>query len=844
MTEIQSLWGDEFSLKEDDIKKILTKSKTKKVVKEVSIDKQLKSKKVSIEDKMALIEEDVNRILGSFKNDTLTIRDYNEFKSYIDKSIENGIIAVDTETNNTTNTFDCLLMGLCLYTPGLKNAYIPVNHVYDYELGPKYELLSGKKLNNQITEQQIHDELQRLVDNNVKIIFHNAVFDIEVLQTTCNIRLKAYWDTMVAAQLINENELKGLKVQYKLHCNPEQDKYDIEHLFKGLPYAIFDPELFALYAATDSFETYEVYKYQLNIITNPDHKDVYKLFREIEIPVIDAIVNMELAGVEIDLDYAKKMSIEYHKRSDEVQSRIDAELNRLSTLIDNWKLTPEANNKPLNKKGTGYSKSKVEQLSDPIDLGSPTQMAILLYDILKAPIVDKKKPRTTDAAALKTFAEEKHIKICELLLEKREVDILINTFIDKLPEFVQKDGRVHARFNQCGTVSGRFSSSEPNLQQIPSHDKAIRMMFKAGNGCSLVGSDYSGQEMRVLASVSNDKEMINAYENNQDIYARVASLIYKNDYKDNLEFRPGTGELQPDGKKRRASAKTVALGLNYGMSVNTLAGRLGESLEDAQAVVDGYYGGLIGVKKYTEDSQKMLREFGYVTDIFGRRRHIPDGQLEEFEVKPLNENNYFNPLIGSIKHENKELMRKISSYKDKLSKTKYKKDVDKIIDQAKRDGLLVKNNKGFINRAARQTLNSRIQGGSASMTKLAMVMINNDKELNDLGFKLLVTVHDEVYGECPTENSYRAGERLCEVMVNAAKVKCSNVPWKCDPYIVKRWYSDECSSDIRNEYNKLIKEESKESAFNKIKTKYNFIQEKYLREMCDDIYDPNKYSDI
>ena len=178
---MESLWGEEFEVKEPDTKKILNKVKKPKVEKQRTTEQKLKSKTVSVEDKIALIKEDVNKILGTYKDQVVTIRDYNEFRSYIDKAIDNGIISVDTETNNTLNTFDCKIMGLCIYTPGLKAAYIPVNHI---------NRLTNEKLLNQITESQINEQLSRL--DNTKIIFHNATFDIEVIKTTCGIKLKTY----------------------------------------------------------------------------------------------------------------------------------------------------------------------------------------------------------------------------------------------------------------------------------------------------------------------------------------------------------------------------------------------------------------------------------------------------------------------------------------------------------------------------------------------------------------------------------------------------------------------------------------------------------------------------
>lgn len=713
-------------------------------------------------------------------------------------------------------------MGLCLYTPGQKNAYIPVHHTDK----------DGNRLQWQINETQIREQLKRCKE--VFKIFHNATFDIEVIYQTCNIKLKADWDTMVGAQLLNENEQKGLKTQYKLHINPDQDKYDIEHLFKGLPYAIIDPELFALYAATDSYMTYKLYEYQKREFEKSENEDIYNLFKTIEIPILDVVVDMELTGVEVDLDYAQRLSSVYHKKSDSVQIKIDEELMRLKPQIDAWRVSAIAN-KPIIGKNGKEGKTPNQQLADPPELSSPTQMAILLYDILNVPIIDKRTPRGTGAEILEALADK--VPLCKLLVEKRGYDILINTFIDKMPEVIQKDGRVHARFNTCGTATGRFSSTDPNLQNIPSHAKDIRGIFKASAGCSLVGSDYSAQEPRSTATLSGDKDMIQAYKDGKDLYAVIASKCFSNDYEDNLEFRPSTGELQPEGKARRSKAKTILLGITYGMGANTLAERMNLSVQEANKIIEDFYLGFPGVKKLTEASQQMLREKGYVTDMFGRRRHIPDAMLPKYELTMSGGNNLFNPLLHSINQLDDKSEKLIAKYRDELEKATWKKDKDLIIAQAKKDGVTVKDNGGFINRALRQCLNARIQGTAASMTKLAMIMIHNDKELNNLGFKLLVTVHDEVFGECPTENSELAAKRLCEVMVEAAKIRCSAVPWKCDPYILKHWYADELSAEVLKDFNKCHDIE-------KIKDKYSAINPKYVEMMCNEKFNVNLYEDI
>lgn len=455
-----SLWGTEFDIApKENKKKILDKiSKPKKVVSEtiVKTKQTKKDKEVDPYSFIPSIEEEVYRILGKYKDNTLVIRDLETFKNYISIAIKNGSIAVDTETNNSLDPITCKLMGLCIYTPLMKQAYIPVNHVDK----------DGKLLDHQLTENQIKEQLLRLIQNNVKVIMHNGKFDYQVLKCTCGIELVPYWDTMIAAKILDENELRAkLKEQYVDKIDSTQEKYDIEHLFEGLPYAIFDPELFALYAATDSKMTYDLYEWQLKQYMLPDNSRLLSLLLNVEMPVVQVAAEMELTGICIDQEYAERLSKKYHNIVNGVDKQIEIELRKYDDQIAKWRLTEEANVKPLSKKPNKngeytYQKSKNEQLQNPIQITSPTQLAILLYDILKVGLIDKKSPRGTGEEILQKI----NLPLCNLILEKRGLEKLIGTYIDKLPACInEKDNRLHAHFNQLGAGTGRFSSSDPNL---------------------------------------------------------------------------------------------------------------------------------------------------------------------------------------------------------------------------------------------------------------------------------------------------------------------------------------------------------------------------------------------
>lgn len=549
---MDSLWGSDFVIHNEPskTKKIINKINKPKDVKIIK-EKSIKSSSISIQQKLSLIYEEVNRILGHYKENTLVIRDKYQLEDYFDKAISNGIISIDTETNNSLQPVSCKLMGPCIYTPGMKQAYIPINHTD----------LEGNLLSNQLTEKDFSEQLDRL--NNTKIIMHNGKFDYEVIKCTCGNELNVFWDTFIGARILNENEKAGLKEQFISKINPDQEKYSIDHLFEDIQYAIVDPDIFALYAATDAYMTYLLYEYQLEQFRKAENKNLYSLFMNIEMKVLIPTAEMELNGVSLDLDYSKRLSEKYHKIKEDCDRRIEVELKKYDDIIDKWRLTEEANfhpksNKPDKTGNFKLQKSKSEQLKNPVELTSPTQFAILLYDVLKTPVVDKNSPRGTGEEIISKI----DLPLCKLVLEKRTIEKLIGTYIDKLPECLNpKDNKIHASFNQLGADTGRFSSSEPNLQNIPSRGdaKSIRCMFKASPGCIMIGADFKAQEPKLLATYSQDEHMIEAYNRGKDLYAVIGTKVYKNNYEDNLEF-DRDGALNPEGKKRRSACKSILLG--------------------------------------------------------------------------------------------------------------------------------------------------------------------------------------------------------------------------------------------------------------------------------------------
>ena len=538
-----SLWGEEFKVDgTQKVKEILNKINSSNS--NYTVEKALKSKTLSIDDKLQIIYENVNKILGTYKEQTVVLRSALDVSNYLKKAVDNKIIAIDTETNNSLDPLTCKLMGVCLYTPGMKNAYVPINHI---------NRLTNERLENQLTEQEVC-ELLHMVDD-VYTLAHNGKFDYQVLKYTTGWKMRVDWDTMIGARLLNENEAANLKYQYINKIDDSIEKYSIEGLFQDIEYAIVDPEIFALYAATDSFMTYKLYEYQLKKFMEKENEKLFKLFKEVEMPIVKISAGMELRGICIDSEYSKRLSVKYNGYLEDLNKKINKELSHYNDMIGKWRMTPNANHHKISKDGK-VQKSKNEQLKDPIELSSPTQLAILLYDILKVPIIDKSNPRGTGADILK----EIDLPLCKLLLEYKTLEKLLTSFINTLPnQLNEKDNRLHSHFNQLGTNTGRFSSTEPNLQQIPSRNKEVRMMFCAKPGYTLVGSDFSAQEPRILSAYSQDERMLKAFAENKDIYATVGSGIFKNDYWDNMEHHED-GSPNVEGKKRRSKCKKLILG--------------------------------------------------------------------------------------------------------------------------------------------------------------------------------------------------------------------------------------------------------------------------------------------
>ena len=897
---IKSLWGEDFDVDaKAETKKVLNKLKKKKKKEVVLDEKALSKKNVPIEDKLRIIGENVDRILGVYKENTLVIKTREELSEYIDHAIKNGIIAIDTETNNSLDPLTCVLMGACVYTVGQKNAYIPINH----------KALNGNRLYWQLTEKDIYEEFSRL-NGKVEIVTHNGKFDYEVIKCTCGIEVPPKWDTIIGCHLLNEVESRSLKWQYVNKIDKAQEKYSIDELFEDVFYADVDPEIFALYAATDSMMTYKLFEYQKSEFSKSENRKLFRLFNEIEMPIVVVTAEIELAGVNVDRKFGERLKTKYQKELSDVDSKIEEEIKKIEPLIATWReqkeakepvilYAPEKTDRNPDEIEKEYpdldeniwrrykkGKSKSASLEDPINLSSPTQLAIFFYDIFNLPPFSKSSPRGTGTPELTFLSKElgemieedesadidgfddldeedleslmeidsaiadttgvslfeklepswrdsittddlKAVKkICDLLIERRRLVKLISSYLDTIPQLstMWPDGRIRFHLNSLGTKTGRYSSggkvslndggdivtvSGINSQNIPSELHQIRMQFKTKPGYSFVGGDFSQQEPLVTAFLSQDPNMLEAFNTGKDIYSSIAQLINNNQYEDNLEYFPSGTEIEIDGKKiitgekthinkegkeRRKQAKVIILAAMYGMGGYSVGVKLKKNTKDGQDLLETFFKKYAGVKRAIDNSNKSCRDCGYTEDIFGRRRRLPNIQLlpysAYYRTKPyINENNPDEVILSYINR----LIKKGENPSNK-------EEIAFIIEEAKKNNIVIRSNLKLIKKAERQCFNARIQGSAASITKRAMIYIHQDSVMKKLGAKMVIQVHDEVILECPTENAEKVKTRLTEIMMNCGYFFNINIPMKCDVVIEKRWGEEAMATDILDEY--------------------------------------------
>ena len=514
------------------------------------------------------------------------IESFEELKLLVEKMMEQEIVAFDTETEGL-NALETSIVGISFSWRKGVGYYLPI------------------KNNKSVYEKSF--EILKPFFESTKIIKvgHNIKFDIQVL-LKYNVKVSSpIYDTMVAHYLINPDMRHNLDTLSESYLN--YSPISIESLIgkKGKnQISMRDVSIDKIknYASEDADITLQlkgIFDKEIEV------NNLSKIFYDIEIPMINVLSEMEAEGIKIDTSYLKKLDKEF-----------DDDLEKLKKEI-------------------------FKKCGEEFNLNSPKQLGEILFDKLK--LVSKpKKTKTgqysTSEEVLSSLANDH--RIIENILEWRSLDKLQNTYVKSLPNEVSNlTNRIHSSFNQTVTATGRLSSNNPNLQNIPirtDNGQKIRKAFiPRNNDYTIMAADYSQIELRVIASISNEENMIDAFVNNQDIHTMTASKIYNVD-PENVS------------REQRGNAKTVNFGIIYGVSAFGLSQQTDLNRSESKQMIDNYFLNYPGLKKYMSDQIDFARNNGYVETIMGRRRYLQNINSQNNMLRSGAERNAINaPVQGS-----------------------------------------------------------------------------------------------------------------------------------------------------------------------------------------------------
>lgn len=508
-----------------------------------------------------------------------------EMRKLCDFFLTNKILSLDTETTST-NAMEAELVGLSFSVAPHQAFYVPI---------PANREQTIKIVN--LFKPAYENEAILKVGQNIK-------YDMEVL-SRYGIELKGnLFDTMIAHYLL-QPELRH-NMDYMAEVYLRYQTVHIEELIgprgKGqknmrdlAPNDIYE------YACEDADITL-----QLKNILEPKLKEreVDQLFYQMEMPLVRVLTQMEMNGVRIDTKALQEVSESFTKRMND----LEAQIHQLA--------------------------------GESFNVSSPKQVGDILFEKLQI----AEKPKKTKTGQFVTSEEElqKYAtgnEIVTLILDYRGLKKLLGTYVDALPKLINpQTGHIHTSFNQTVTATGRLSSSDPNLQNIPvrgEDGKEIRKCFIPEDGCLFFSADYSQIELRVMAHLSGDKHMIEAFQEGYDIHAATAAKIYGKEMKDVT-------------RDERTKAKRANFGIIYGITVFGLAERLGIDRGEAKQLIDGYFTTFPQVQTYMEQAKDTAREKGYVETFFHRRRYLPDINSQNATVRGFAERNAINaPIQGS-----------------------------------------------------------------------------------------------------------------------------------------------------------------------------------------------------
>lgn len=595
-----------------------------------------------------------------------------KLQAYRDK---NHPIAWDTETTDLEPR-DAELVGIgCCWGSGEEDiAYIPINH----------------KSGNNLDKTEALNTLRPILESaDYPKALHNAKFDRLVFRCQGIKLAGVVFDTMLASYVLNPEGSHGLKSLAEKYLKFKAITYE-DLVPKGQTIADISIEKVADYCGWDVYNTFHLVSKLREKLE--ETSKMYQLLLEIEQPLEPVLAEMEYWGIRIDTAYLKQLSKQLEIKLEEIEKEVYQEAGRT------------------------------------FNLGSPKQLSELLFE--KIPDFEKKSRKTktgysTDAAVLEKLQGE---PLVDAIIEHRTLSKLKSTYVDALPELVRTDtGRVHTDFNQTVTTTGRLSSSDPNLQNIPirtEFSRQIRKAFLPEKDWLMVSADYSQIELRILAHLTEEDLLVEAYKNNLDIHTVTAKLVFEKD--------------QVTADERRL-AKTINFGVIYGMGALRFSRSTGVNKGNANEFIKRFNERYPKIFQYLETVKKEAISRGYVETIMGRRRYITF---------------------------------------DKTSKLLPLKGLDPKIIDAEQLKKLDRNDAQLLRAAA----NAPIQGSSADIIKIAMVKLH--EVLQNYQARLLLQVHDELVFEVPPAEWEELQVKIRDTMENAVSLK---VPLVVDIHPGPNW---------------------------------------------------------
>lgn len=546
---------------------------------------------------------DEESTLQSYDEETVSyefVDEADHLKRLVEKLSGAQTLCFDTETDGV-DPMENRLVGISLSTTAGVAYYIPVN------------------VEGGIAEGEAVQTLQPLFAEEQSLkIAHNYKFDYMMLQRAgLDIQGPAF-DTMIAGYLLDADQKLKMDAMAQKYLNYEP--IAIEKLIgSGRKEKTMDeipPEEITVYACEDADITLRLYEVLSDSLGEDELQDIAE---KLEFPLMEVLAKMEMEGILVDRDILEELS---------------------TTLREDLIALEE---KIYDKAGTEFN------------INSPKQLGEVMFDKMGLPPGKKTKTgqySTAESVLTKLAAD---YEMPELILEYRALSKLKSTYVDALPKLINEEtGRIHTDFNQSVAATGRLSSSNPNLQNIPirtERGREIRKAFIAEEGHQLLSADYSQVELRVIASMAKDENMIQTFQNGEDIHSRTAKEVFELDALDDVT-----------GNQRR-KAKEVNFGIPYGVSAYGLANRLGISNNEGKEMIDQYFARFPAIQDYIDETKAFAKENGYVKTLMGRRRYIPQINSGNWNVRSFAERTAINmPIQGTAADIIKKAMIDIQRY--------------------------------------------------------------------------------------------------------------------------------------------------------------------------------------